>query len=394
MRYSLCILIILSTVIVSFGVELNVVHEWKYCEYEWKNQQQKEDAINSKSYDPSLCAFFDATKADDGRVFITTPKYVGHGVPASLATVTNTTGPGGPLLRPYPDWSWHNKSCMCDSIINVHRIHIKCNHIFVLDSGENGHKQICNPKLLIFNLKDDTLVKTIYIPFDIATNERGVGLLLAPFTYVPGECTQFLDNMIVCILSFNHSNIIYSYKFESEYMKHTDTSFTIAGENFTFVSDVFDMTIVDDELYYIIVSAKEMYKIKLKKLLECPNKEEANKNIELVTKLQSQSVHITSVGDIIFYGNTVKTAILGKNVSKKSINKNTVVIAQDYKNLQSVSSMKTLHYWNQLTGVSNRYQRFAAGTLKLDEINGHYFEMDLTEVLKTMNSIPSETIQS
>ncbi|XP_011066323.1 PREDICTED: major royal jelly protein 3-like [Acromyrmex echinatior] len=203
MKYSLCILIILSTAIVSFGVELNVVYEWKYCEYEWKNQQQKKNAINSKFYDPHLCFFFDAIKADDGRVFISTPKYFDHGVPASLATVTNTTGPGGPLLRPYPDWSWHNNtSCMCDGIVNVHRIYIKCNHIFVLDSGEVGLNQICNPKLLIFDLKDDTLVKTIYIPLDMATDEKDIGLLVAPFTYVPGECTQFLDKMIVCIFSF------------------------------------------------------------------------------------------------------------------------------------------------------------------------------------------------
>lgn len=35
-----------------------------------------------------------------------------YGVPATLAVVTNKKGPGGPLLRPYPDWSWaDNKNC-------------------------------------------------------------------------------------------------------------------------------------------------------------------------------------------------------------------------------------------------------------------------------------------
>ncbi len=60
----------------------------------------------------------------DGRVFITIPKFFENGVPVSLGTVTNTTEPGGPLLRPYPNWSWHNKSCMCDDIVNVYRIHV------------------------------------------------------------------------------------------------------------------------------------------------------------------------------------------------------------------------------------------------------------------------------
>ncbi|KAG5347378.1 MRJP4 protein, partial [Acromyrmex charruanus] len=317
MKYSLCILIILSTAIVSFGVELNVVHEWKYCEYEWKNQQQKENAINSKSYDPYLCFFFDAIKADDGRVFISTPKYFDHGVPASLATVTNATGPGGPLLRPYPDWSWHNNtSCMCDGIVNVHRIYIKCNHIFVLDSGEVGLKQICNPKLLIFDLKDDTLVKTIYIPLDMATDEKGIGLLIAPFTYVPGECTQFLDKMI-----FNHSNITY-YMLTTIYKSELFLAkIVISCRNFR---KIFLYLFYILELYYSIAAGKEIYKIKLDRLLECPNKEEANKHIELVTKLQSQSVYITSTEHSIFYGNNIGMAILGKNVSKKSVNKNTV----------------------------------------------------------------------
>lgn len=49
---------------------------------------------------------------------------MGSGSPATLATVTDKMGPGGPLLRPYPDWSWHNNSCICDGIANVHRVHV------------------------------------------------------------------------------------------------------------------------------------------------------------------------------------------------------------------------------------------------------------------------------
>ena len=69
-----------------------------------------------------------------------------------------------------------------------------------MDNGQIGetNKQICNPKLLIFDLKNDMLVKTIYIPLDIATNKTGSGLLVDVFVYVPNEkCTHFLDKMIV-----------------------------------------------------------------------------------------------------------------------------------------------------------------------------------------------------
>jgi len=68
-----------------------------------------------------------------------------------------------------------------------------------MDSGKIGTDQICNPKLLIFNLKDDTLVKTINIPIDIADK---TGLLTAPLVYISNEtCMQFLDKMIVSISS-------------------------------------------------------------------------------------------------------------------------------------------------------------------------------------------------
>ncbi|KYQ55033.1 Major royal jelly protein 5 [Trachymyrmex zeteki] len=201
MRYLLCILLNLWMATVTFGIKVNYIHEWKYVDFIWESNEQKEDAINSGLYNRSACPLFDADKAEDGRIFVTATRELGPGSPASLATVTDEIGPGGPLLQPYPDWSWHNSNCTCDGIVNVARVHIRCNHIFALDTGKIGLDQICNPKLLIFNLKDDTLVKTIYIPFDIASNATGFGLLLAPFVYVPKNCTQFLHKMIVSMSS-------------------------------------------------------------------------------------------------------------------------------------------------------------------------------------------------
>ncbi|KYM97325.1 Major royal jelly protein 3 [Cyphomyrmex costatus] len=187
-------------VIEGFGIKVNYIYKWKYADFTWESNEQKEDAINSGTYNRSAFPLYDVDKAEDGRIFITASRELGPGAPATLATVTDEIGPGGPLLRPYPDWSWHN-SCTCDGIVSVIRVYIRCNHIFVLDSGTIGPDQICNPKLLIFNLKNDTLVKTIYIPFDIASNTTGTGVLIAPFVYVSCECTHFLDKMIVSMSS-------------------------------------------------------------------------------------------------------------------------------------------------------------------------------------------------
>ncbi|XP_018401273.1 PREDICTED: major royal jelly protein 5-like [Cyphomyrmex costatus] len=389
MRHSLFVLLILLMAIVNFGIEVNVVHEWKYCEYEWNSQKQKEDAINSGTFNTSKCIFFDVTRADDGRIFIAIPKYFGSDVPASLATVTNTTGPGGPLLRPYPDWSWYNRSCICDGIINVYRIHIQCNHIFVMDFGAVLNDQICNPKLLIFNLKDDTLVKTIYIPVDIAFNRTGSGSLIEPLVYVTKKCTGFLDKMIVFMADpVGFGLVVYDTsrkrmcRVESDYMKPTDASLSINGNNFPLDFGIYGMTIIGDDFYYAPLSGKEIYKIKVKTLIKCPNKEQANKLTKFVVKLSSQPTELTSIGHSIFYSLTSERSIVGTNVYKNSGN-NTVVLAQDEK-FQRLTAIEVLSYWGKLISLSNTFHRFYQGIIRLDEINLRIFYMDLAKIQKIM----------
>ncbi|XP_018310275.1 major royal jelly protein 3 [Mycetomoellerius zeteki] len=386
MGHSLFAMLILSTTIVSFGLKVNVVHKWKYCEYEWESEQQKEDAINSCTYDPYMCVLIDADKAEDGRVFVTARRELGLGAPATVATVTHKTGPGGPLLRPYPDWSWHNSSCTCNGIVNVYRVHIQCNHIVILDNGKIGSDQICNPKLLIFNLKNDTLVKTIYIPLDIATNRTGAGHLATPFVYYPETCKRFLDEMIVFITDILGSGlIVYDSskksicRIESDFMKSADVIFSVAGQNFIYTGGILSLTVLGDDLYYASLSGNEIYKIKIKTLLKCPNKEEANKNSKLVKRIANPILPMAAAEHVVFYSNVQNMSILGTNIYKKS-DGNTVVLAQDSKKLQFLSGLKYSSYWDQLTYFSNRYQRFVLGTVNLNEIHFRYMEMDLADI--------------
>ena len=63
------------------------------------------------------------------------------------------------------------------------------------------------------------------------------------------------------------------------------------------------------ELYYVPISGKGIYKIKIETLLKCPNKEEANKQSKLVTKLTSQTAVITSTKNSIFHSNYSKQCL-------------------------------------------------------------------------------------
>lgn len=80
---------------------------------------------------------------------------------------------------------------------------------------------------------------------------------------------------------------------------------------------------LDKYLYYACLSSKKIYKIKMKTLLKCPNKEQANNHSILANQLSSQPGGIASMGRILLCGDTTGFSILGTDVGLKH-NRNTV----------------------------------------------------------------------
>ncbi|XP_011494304.1 PREDICTED: protein yellow [Ceratosolen solmsi marchali] len=107
------------------------------------------------------------------RIFIAIPR-LRAGVPATVAYVPRDIplGSTGLQLQAYPSWEWHSAGkgdFNCSKLISVYRIRIdKCNRLWVLDSGINtsidDFTVMCSPKILIFDLQTDQLVRTITFP--------------------------------------------------------------------------------------------------------------------------------------------------------------------------------------------------------------------------------------
>lgn len=97
------------------------------------------------------------------RLFVTTPR-LSTGVPVTLGYVIQT--PNGPLIQPYPDYSWHSSNgANCDGITSAFRIAIdECNQMWVIDSGNIAGVQRCQPQILVFNLNTDTVVHRYRFP--------------------------------------------------------------------------------------------------------------------------------------------------------------------------------------------------------------------------------------
>ncbi|KYM83932.1 Major royal jelly protein 3 [Atta colombica] len=203
MKRFFLVILLLSMTIMSFG-KLLPKYEWKYLDILWDNPRQKEEAMYFGKYDPNLAYLYDIDRANDGRVFITAMR--DKGIPVGVLTVTEKQGEGGPLLRPYPDWSWYKDDCK-GITGGVYQIQIKCNHLFIVDGGRIGDDQLCLPQLLIFDLSTDKLVKRVTIPFNIAHNKTGIGLIASIAVFAP-ICQNVKDNANVSIFFLIKKNYL------------------------------------------------------------------------------------------------------------------------------------------------------------------------------------------
>jgi len=102
---------------------LEVVYQWKYLDWVWPNI-----LLSGKNYTLGNAFTQDVDIDRQGRVFVTSPQWL-DGVPISLSLVTKAHGPGGRLLVPYPNWTWHTPF-NCESIISVYRVAVILQPIF------------------------------------------------------------------------------------------------------------------------------------------------------------------------------------------------------------------------------------------------------------------------
>lgn len=94
---------------------LKVALSWKYLDWVWPSVPLTKSPFilgNAFSQDVDVDKY--------GRIFVTSPQWL-EGVPITLSTVTTEVGPGGPLLKPYPNFRWHLPDS-CDNLISIYRV--------------------------------------------------------------------------------------------------------------------------------------------------------------------------------------------------------------------------------------------------------------------------------
>ncbi|XP_046737224.1 major royal jelly protein 1-like [Diprion similis] len=232
--------------------DLDVLYTWKYVDYVWENDTQKEAAIASGQCDATKIAINDVQQLPDGRVLVTTPKY--FDIPASLSVISNTSGDGGPLLEPYPDWSWHTTERGSSAIISVNRVKVdKCDRLWVVDSGKIGNEQVSPARILRFNPATDELVESIEIPDELShnPNDASKGKLELQAVETEGDCCEktwvyIADLEGWGLLIYNGSDI---WRINNDKLfapQEPYTTFSLNNENVTLTTGLSSMLILPD----------------------------------------------------------------------------------------------------------------------------------------------------
>ncbi|XP_015429795.1 PREDICTED: uncharacterized protein LOC107186448 [Dufourea novaeangliae] len=364
---------------------LTVIKEWNYIDFLWPNSSLKQQAIETGNYVSKNIIPIDVEIMRLGdKIFVTTIR--DKGVPASLSIVTSKMGEGGPLLAPYPNWDYA-KTDTCNGIISTYRVAIdRCNKLWVLDTGIIGEEVVCPPKLLVFDLSNDRLVKTIEIPKDVATNSTsGMGLLVTPIVKNFGLRCEIVNVYIADVMGY--AIVVYNGK---TFRRVTSAelvfdpkavNYTIEGQSFQLEDGVVGMDVSDrtNKLYFSPMSSYNMGYTRTYALSNYNNNNVPFQVAHDILPTQSSAKAMSATG-ILFYGLVGNTAIGCWN-ERMPLTKNYMgIVAQNSTTLQFTSGMKIKG--NTMWVMTNRFQKGATGTLNISEVNFRILKGNIDDLVR------------
>ncbi|XP_074093821.1 uncharacterized protein LOC141524070 [Cotesia typhae] len=379
--------------------KFETVYKWYWVDYLWESETQRLASIITGEYNYTKPVIIDVDVWKDKKVFVTVIRT--DGVPASLTTISGKIGGGGPLLKPYPSWSWARKGD-CYSITSVFRVAIdECDRLWVLDTGKINEEHVCPAQLLAFDLKTDILIKRVRIPRDIAINiVTKKGLLVTPIVETQGVyCSKtfvyIADVTGNALIIYNGTSL---WRVESPIFQPQEAaaSVTIANETFYLDDGVLGMALSPKssrnprQLILRPLASFDIISVETSSL----QKSYANKPIRYTVvsrALPSQAAAMAfSSGGTLFFGLPHDLAMACWNINKPLTRDNIVVIDRDHNDYQFVSGVKVIpsrftKRYEELWIATNRYQKIALETQNFNEINFRIMKSPVDNLIKGTN---------
>lgn len=224
-----------------------VAFRWKIIDLVFKNNKHKANLVNSNKFIPENNLPLGIGVWRD-KIFVSFPKWK-TGIPVTLASFDMNDPSESPLMIPYPNWSYFDDS-NCNSLISVFRMSVdKCDRLWVMDTGTtniiSSIQQLCPPKLMVFDLKTNTLLRKYILP----TTQVFEGSL---FSNIATELVEDCDHAFVYVNDvFRYGLIVYdyfkntSYRLTHPYMypEPLQSTYILDNLKFRWVDGIFGMAI-------------------------------------------------------------------------------------------------------------------------------------------------------
>ncbi|XP_036323756.1 protein yellow-like [Rhagoletis pomonella] len=397
----LILLILALTPQAIIGVEersLEVVYEWKQLVYGFPTEQDRQDALANGTLVEGTGVPIDVAPTSS-RVFITIPRFE-PGVPYTLATVSNTTEDDGPVVEPYPSYSWHNANGGdCNRITSAWRVAItECNQMFVIDSGEVGTTQYCPPQLLIFDLNNDTLLHRY--KFDESLYTPSASLFITPLVVVDdppptGSCQSY--HVYFADVRY-HGLVVYdsasdsAWRAENRFMyPHPEHGIhTIANESFQLMDGMFALSADDSQLYFHPLASGSEYAISLSALnnrtIWDADADSIPDEFQLIANRSSgcgaEAIDSQSNLYCVSFNPIALSLLPLKNDAVSEI-----AVSVEESLLEFVSGIKVFNGTGEeeLWMNSNRFQKFMAGTMSASEVNYRIVKRQVDDIQAQYN---------
>ncbi|XP_047516451.1 protein yellow-like [Pieris napi] len=367
--------------IAAASASLEVVNQWSFLQFDFPP-----DPVLLEKFQPENTV---PTGLEIGwdRVYLGIPR-LRAGVPATLAWVPRSLPPGvSPVLQAYPDWSWHTAGrgdINCTGLISVYRVRAdRCNRLWVLDAGVvtsiDDFRRVCPPKILVFDMATDRLVRSIYFPRELLRPASLLTNIVLDDTRSNAHHAANCDNIFAYISDTVAPGIIvydgrrdnaWRVTHASMYPDPDMGEYDIGGDKFTLMDGIVGLTHSPAQglLYYQPLATDRIFSVSTAVLASGPPAEGADLPVNLVGRKSSQGLGIAvdPRDDTIFFSPMTETAVAAWNPITNSHR----VLAQDAEKLQFCAEVRWAERDNGAIWVlSTRFHKFFKRSVSKHEIN-------------------------
>ncbi|CAB3224154.1 unnamed protein product [Arctia plantaginis] len=380
----------------------NTLYKWKEVDFDFPSPRLRKMALASRKYVPANVLPL-GLEVWGSRVWVTIPSWR-HGVPATLATVSRAGGETSPLLKPYPDWSFHrlfSNSKNCSGLTSVFRLSADtCGRLWVLDSGQidsqDDPKQLCPPSIVVFDLTTDKLIARYPIPDKyVLESSLFANLIIDTRTKYCSDLHIYIaDTWRFGLLVFRERDQRF-WRFSHPYFYPDPlaSNFTLHGFNFQWTDGIFGLALTPLDafrerilIFHPMSSYREFYvstKVLRDPSLVNSSAIEFNLLGESRGLLGQSSASAMDRRGIMYYGLVTQDSIGCWNINEPYQKHKLGVVAQNSETLIFPNDIKVDQEVKQNVWViSNRLPIYQAGPLDSNDYNYRIMYADIEEAVR------------